>query len=185
MTSIVYRKAAVGKLPTQFGVYVLCDLDNIPLYVGQSTDGIRSRVARHLTSARSDIIANRQIDVWEIAYVWAYPVNSKSEISDLESALFHELSAQAKLVNGAVPNKVVGIEIPEPSVVVCVIPEDEMISRREPARRLPRQASHYSQVVEHFLSVKNSNQIARAIDAHFERLSRYHRKLLGLAEDVD
>ena len=30
-------------------------------------DGIRSRVARHLTSARSDIIANRQIDVWEIA----------------------------------------------------------------------------------------------------------------------
>ena len=45
-----------------------------PIYVGQSVDGIRSRVNRHLTSARSDIIANRQIDVWEIAWVWAYPV---------------------------------------------------------------------------------------------------------------
>jgi len=66
---MLYRKRAVRKLPTQIGVYVLCDLDQVPIYVGQSVDGIRSRVARHLTSARSDIIANRQIDVWEIAWV--------------------------------------------------------------------------------------------------------------------
>jgi hypothetical protein len=61
-------------LTNKIGCYVLCDLDEVPIYVGQSVDGIRARVRRHLTSARSDIIANRQIDVWEIAYVWAYPV---------------------------------------------------------------------------------------------------------------
>ena len=68
---------------------MLCDFDQAPIYVGQSVDGIRSRVNRHLTSARSDIIANRQIDVWEIAWVWAYPVKGKAEIGALEDELFH------------------------------------------------------------------------------------------------
>jgi excinuclease UvrABC nuclease subunit len=67
MTDFNFRKRAVQQLPRETGVYALCDLDQVPIYVGQSKDGIRSRVARHLTSARSDIIANRQIDVWEIA----------------------------------------------------------------------------------------------------------------------
>lgn len=67
---------------------MLCDLDEVPIYVGQSVDGIRSRVNCHLTSARSDIIANRQIDVWEIAWVWAYPVEDKAQINSVEDALF-------------------------------------------------------------------------------------------------
>lgn len=66
-----FRYDAVSSLPVEKGVYVLCDLDHIPIYVGKSSEGIRKRVQRHLTSARSDIIANRQIDVWEIAWVWA------------------------------------------------------------------------------------------------------------------
>jgi DNA mismatch endonuclease (patch repair protein) len=79
-TDFKFRKDAVGKLTRSIGVYVLCDLDGVPLYVGQSKDGIRGRVARHLTSARSDMIANRQLDVWKIAYVWAYPVHEKEEV---------------------------------------------------------------------------------------------------------
>lgn len=59
--NFIFRKQAVAQLTRQIGVYVLCDLDNVPVYVGQSKDGIRQRVQRHLTSARSDVIANRQI----------------------------------------------------------------------------------------------------------------------------
>ena len=84
-----FRKKAVKTLTTAEGVYVLCDLDKTPIYVGQSIEGIRRRVSRHLTSARSDIIANRQIDVWEIAYVHAYPVEDRADINPLESQLFH------------------------------------------------------------------------------------------------
>jgi hypothetical protein len=53
---------------------LLCalELDQVPIYIGQLVDGVRSRVNRHLTSARSDAIANRQIDVWEVA--WAGPI---------------------------------------------------------------------------------------------------------------
>jgi len=76
-----FRRRAVRTLTNDIGCYVLCDLDQVPIYVGQSIDGIRSRVNRHLTSARSDIIANRQIDVWEIAWVWAYPAKDRAEIS--------------------------------------------------------------------------------------------------------
>lgn len=183
MTDFAFRKRAVTKLTPRIGVYVLCDLDNIPIYVGQSKDGIRSRVGRHLTSARSDIIANRQIDVWEIAYVWAYPVISNTAINDLEAQLFHFFNPRSRLMNGTVPPVGDYGAVPEPEQIVQVMSDDEIRERRDPSQRLPRQAGHYAQIVGHFLTVKNSPQIARAMDAHFERLQRYHRTLLGLADN--
>lgn len=99
---VSYRKSQVTTIPTPVGCYALCDVDEVPIYVGQSTDGIRARVQRHLTSARSDVIANRQIDVWEIAYVWAWPIDLQ-HITALEAHLFHEFDAQSPLMNGAVP----------------------------------------------------------------------------------
>lgn len=60
--------------------------------------------------------------------------------------------------------------------------DDEIADKRDPALRLPRQAEHYSQIVGHFLAVKNSREIALAIQAHFARLERYHKLLLGLAD---
>ncbi len=181
-----FRRQAVRTLTNQIGCYVLCDLDSVPIYVGQSTDGIRSRVNRHLTSARSDIIANRQVDVWEIAWVWAYPVQDRAEIVPLEDALFHRFHGQSPLMNGKVPKAPnIGTVIPEPTQVVQVMADAEIAEKKDPALRLPRQAEHYSQIVGHFLAVKNSKEIAGAIHAHFERLRRYHLSLLNLAVDVE
>ena len=182
MTDFAFRKQAVKTLTPKRGVYALCDLDNIPIYVGQSKDGIRQRVARHLTSARSDIIANRQVDVWEIAYVWSYPLDSIGAINELEAGLFHAFNEQSCLMNGAVPLAGRLDPLPEPAQVVQVMTEAEIQERKDAAQRLPRQAEHYAQIVGHFLAVKNSAQIARAMNAHFERLQRYHRSLLGFIE---
>jgi len=55
----------------------------------------------------------------------------------------------------------------------------EIKEKKDPALRLPRQA------VGHFLAVKNSREIAGAIQAHFERLQKYHRDLLDLATEVE
>jgi hypothetical protein len=63
--------------------------------------------------------------------------------------------------------------------------DPEIAEKRDPALRLPRQAEHYSQIVGHFLAVKNSREIALAIQAHFDRLQKYHRRLLGLAAEVE
>lgn len=183
MPHFAFRRMALSTLTRKVGVYVLCDLDNVPIYVGKSTDGIRQRVARHLTSARSDIIANRQVDVWEIAYVWTFPVDDRERISDLEALLFNFYNSTSRLMNGSVLPSVQAEVIPEPAQIVQVMSDDDIRDRRDATQRLPRQAGHYAQLVDHFLTVKNSSQIARAMDAHFERLQKYHRSLLGLADD--
>jgi len=176
----------VRTLTNEIGCYVLCDLDGVPIYVGQSTDGIRARVNRHLTSARSDIIANRQVDVWEIAWVWAYPVASRAEITALEDALFHTFHPQSALMNGRIPRPLGNPPIiPAPAQIVQVMADQEITEKLDPALRLPRQAEQYSQIVGHFLAVKNSREIALAIQAHFERLQKYHLRLLGLTSDIE
>lgn len=181
---MAYREEAVAKLTNEIGAYVLCDLDEVPIYVGKSVDGIRARVRRHLTSARSDIIANRQIDVWEIAFVWAYPVADEDELTALEAALFHAFDKKSALMNGQLPARPRRkTKVPAPAQKIQVMSDKEIAEKKDPALRLPRQAEHYSQIVGHFLAVKRSKEIARAIQAHFKRLSRYHRDLLRLAED--
>ena len=183
---LVFRAKAVRTLTNKIGCYVLCDLDQVPIYVGQSVDGIRARVNRHLTSARSDIIANRQVDVWEIAWVWAYPVENKMDIGAVEEALFHEFHGRSALMNGKVPRTSPrATKVPQPLQRVRVMADAEISEKKDPALRLPRQAEHYSQIVGHFLAVKNSKEIAVAIQAHFQRLSKYHRELLGLATEVE
>jgi GIY-YIG catalytic domain len=180
-TDFAFRKQAMKALPTKTGVYVLCDLDGVPIYVGQSKDGIRSRVSRHLTSARSDIIANRQIDVWEIAFVMAYPIDRVDDITPTENRLYHHFNKKSKLMNGTIPPVPPHAKIPKPSVTAQVMSDKEIEERKTPEQRLPRQASHYAQIVGHFLAVKNSTQIAGAMDAHFERLKQYHASLIKSA----
>ena len=71
---------------------------------------------------------------------------------------------------------------PEPLQRVQVMNEAEILAKRDPVQRLPRQGAHYAQIVGHFLEVKDSKQIARAMAAHFQRLARYHQTLLGIAD---
>jgi hypothetical protein len=140
---LAFRRKAVRTLTNKVGCYVLCDLDQVPLYVGQSRDGIRARVNRHLTSARSDIIANRQVDVWEIAWVWAYPVDELNKITPLETDLFHAFHPQSALMNGKVPPLPISESaIPEPFQIVQVMSDNEIVEKLDPALRLPRQAEH-------------------------------------------
>lgn len=184
---IVFRKKALSKLTRQIGVYILADLDNVPVYVGQSAakkEGIRSRVARHLTSARSDVIANRQIDVWEIAFVWAYPVANAAQIKPLEAALFHHFNKLSVLMNGTIPVSA-SRKFPKPKEIVQVMRDEEIADKKALDQRLPRQAAHYAQIVGHFLAVKNSVQVGRAMDAHFRRLTRYHAMMLGMEVEDD
>jgi DNA helicase-2/ATP-dependent DNA helicase PcrA len=59
--------------------------------------------------------------------------------------------------------------------------DKEIAERKTSEQRLPRQANHYAQIVGHFLAVKNSTQIAGAMDAHFQRLNKYHSLLVKSA----
>ena len=133
---LVFRRKAIRTLVNDIGCYVLCDLDGVPMYVGQSVDGIRSRVNRHRTSARSDIIANRQIDVWEIAWVWAYPVIERASIGPLEDAIFDRFHRASALMSGKAPKRPPkNYVIPSPTQIVQVMPDSEISEKLDPALR--------------------------------------------------
>ncbi len=168
-------------LTNEIGVYGLVDLDGVPLYIGQSVDGIRARVQRHLTSARSDIIANRQIDIWEVAEVWAWPTQDHAAISQLEAALFQHYDASSPLMNGSIPVSTVPVAAVPPAQVVAVLEPEERARRLAPSVRLPRQIEHYQRLVDYILVVKDAAHLRRSVDAHYARLSRYHANFLHRA----
>lgn len=182
-----YRSDALKSLTQEKGVYALCDLDNVPIYVGVSMDGIRSRVRRHLTSARSDVIANRQLDVWEVAYVWAWPMGSNPEpfeVTSVESYLIHYYHSEKPLMNGVLPSPLQFVPSLPQMQVVRVMPEDEIASRKDPVRRLPRQAEQFGHLVSHMLEVKDNTELRRTLAAHFERLQDYYLRFLNPSQSV-
>jgi hypothetical protein len=179
-----YRKQQLSTLTNEKGVYALCDLDNVPIYIGQSTDGIRSRVQRHLTSARSDVIANRLLDVWEVAYVWAWPIPSstKEKIDQIENYLISYYHSQKPLMNGTIPESTISNpQLPELQQVQ-VLPEEEIHLRKDPIRRLPRQAEQFGSLFSHILEVKDNAEQRRTLVAHFERLRAYYEDFLKSSE---
>lgn len=173
-----FRSRALATLTDEIGVYALCDLDGNPIYVGQSVDGIRTRVRRHLTSARSDVIANRQIDVWEIAYVWAWPVATKQQVEPLERAIFAHYDARLRLMNGKAMVQGEAAVIWPDKQTIQVIEEDERRARLSPSQRLPRQIKQYDLLVDYILTVKEAPHLKRSLEAHFDRITRYHQRFL-------
>ena len=161
------------------GVYALCDLDAVPIYIGQSTDGIRSRVRRHLTSARSYVIANRQIDVWEVAFVWAWPMEDVGQIDVVEAKLFHQFDKQSRLMNGSVPAKPKGKVAMPNKVELQVLPDEEIVLRQGARQRFPRQSQQVALLLDYILETYDKRHLRRSLHAHFERLARYYRNFQG------
>lgn len=179
-----YRDRQLRNLTSAIGVYALCDLDEIPIYVGQSMDGIRTRVRRHLTSARSDVIANRQLDVWEIAYVWAWPMAGalRDQVNGVEQHLTHEYHSQHPLMNGIfLPKPSHNVIVPDRQMV-RVLPEEEIERRKDPTLRLPRQAAQFNNLFSWILEVKNNEELRRTLEAHFDRLQRYYLDFMARYE---
>lgn len=57
-----------------WGVYAFYDFDGEPIYVGQTNEQLRVRVRRHLTNQRTDAVAMRILDVFEVAEVELWPL---------------------------------------------------------------------------------------------------------------
>ncbi len=163
-------------LTREIGVYALCDLDTIVLYVGQTVSkgekGIIGRVRRHLTSAHSDIIANMQLDVWELAYVRAWPVSSSDAVTELERRVFHEYRSTIIAGKTLTMPQTIG-PLPAFSQVRILSPE-EVARRKDPRVRLPRQLRHIDNLLDIILNRKDSTDQRRSLEAHFKRLQQRH-----------
>ena len=58
----------------QWGCYAFYDYDGEPIYVGQTNEQLRTRVRRHLTNQRTDAVAMRILDVFEVAELELWPL---------------------------------------------------------------------------------------------------------------
>jgi len=71
----------------RFGVYAFYDYDGEPIYVGQTTEKLRTRIRRHLTNQRTDAVAMNVLDPFEVCDIEMWP------FFDLE----HDVKARAAI----------------------------------------------------------------------------------------
>ena len=57
----------------RYGVYLFIDYDGEPIYVGQTTEKLRTRIRRHLTNQRTDALAMSVLDPFEVAEIEMWP----------------------------------------------------------------------------------------------------------------
>ena len=81
-------------------------------------------------------------------------------------------------MNGSIPVSTVEVQPTRPVQTLAVMDAAERDRRKEPAVRLPRQIEHYQRLVDYILVVKDAPHLRRSVDAHYARLSRYHRGFL-------
>lgn len=58
----------------RWGCYAFYDYDGEPIYVGQTNEKLRVRVQRHLTNQRTDAVAMRILDIFEVAEMELWPM---------------------------------------------------------------------------------------------------------------
>ncbi len=130
------------------GVYLFIDYDGEPIYVGQTTETLRTRIRRHLTNQRTDAVAMRVLDPFEVAEIEMWPfweledkpagdLLDRAEYTVYTRALASSEFA-AVLNEGKNPATDL-IEMP-PSVRGSILPDSQRETREHPDLRLARRA---------------------------------------------
>ena len=130
------------------GVYLFIDYDCEPIYVGQTKEKLRTRIRRHLTNQRTDAVAMRVLDPFEVAEIEMWPfwdLDPKDPGDTLDRA---EYTVYQQALAGSNFNAVLNegeiaeaerIDLPE-SVRGAVLPHEARQSREHPDLRLARRA---------------------------------------------
>jgi len=124
------------------------DYDDEPIYVGQTTEKLRTRIRRHLTNQRTDAVAMRVLDPFEVAEVemWPFWDLEGRDVGDTldraEFTVYQEALAKSKfravLNEGEITKKEM-IDLP-PSVRGALLSDDARQSREHSDLRLARRA---------------------------------------------
>ncbi len=130
------------------GVYLFIDYDGEPICVGQTTEKIRTRIRRHLTNQRTDAVAMRVLDPFEVAEVEMWPFwdlegrDADDTLDRAEFTVYQQALTKSKffaVLNEGEIVKTEMIDLPQ-SVRGAILPEDARQSREHPDLRLARRA---------------------------------------------
>ncbi|MDX8031024.1 GIY-YIG nuclease family protein [Lentzea sp. BCCO 10_0856] len=79
----------------KWGCYAFYDYDGEPIYVGQTVESLRTRIRRHLTNQRTDAVAMRILDVFEVAKLRMWPLWQYQDLDDKVDAVKKSLGKDA------------------------------------------------------------------------------------------
>jgi hypothetical protein len=138
----------------QWGVYAFYDYDGEPIYVGQTFEGLGSRIGRHLTNQRTDAVAMNVLDPFEVAEIRVWPLdlsimnkaNHRDYLDRAEFSVFEKVVRESKLgavLNEKPPRRTAVIKLPK-SYSRRIIPESIYPQRKHPDVRIARRASTIS-----------------------------------------
>lgn len=136
----------------KYGVYAFYDYDGEPIYVGQTSEQLRTRIRRHLTNQRTDAVAMNVLDPFEVCEVEMVPLfdlegsstkDAKHTLELAENTLFQK--ALSKSSFHAVLNEkdippIGTMELPA-SFRAKIIPDQVYELRSHPDIRIARRAA--------------------------------------------
>lgn len=111
----------------KWGCYAFYDYDGEPIYVGQTNEQLRTRVRRHLTNQRTDAVAMRILDVFEVAELelwplWQFQEPGASAVEAAATLNSVEYSAYLKAISASRFKAILNEKIPPVSVIVPLPP---------------------------------------------------------------
>jgi hypothetical protein len=181
-----------------YGVYAFYDYDREPIYVGQTYEGLRARIGRHLTNQRTDAVAMNVLDPFEVAEIEIWPLDDEMKkipavekleyLNRAEFTVFEKVLSESAL--GAVLNeKSIApreqIELPK-SYRQRIIPDEIYRQRKHPDIRLARRAGTIAALARVISERDVSKGLRRTLltqARRLERLASHRVQELGITED--
>ena len=143
----------------QCGVYAFFDYDGEPIYVGQTKEKLRTRIRRHLTNQRTDAVAMKVLDPFEVADIEMWPFWNldgaskeliESTLNSAEYTLFQLLLKESTF--GAILNEVAIAEAPvidlPQSVRARIVPDAVYGLRQHADIRIARRADTIARLAQ-------------------------------------
>jgi excinuclease UvrABC nuclease subunit len=164
------------------GIYAFYDFDGEPIYVGQTFEGLSSRIGRHLTNRRTDAVAMNVLDPFEVAEIRVWPLDL-SQLADAEQrdyldraeyTVFQSVILESKLgavLNEKPPRKTETVELPR-YYSKRIIPESIYPNRKHPDVRIARRASTIASLARVISERKVSRGLRATLLTQAKRLER-------------
>ncbi|MGV0081741.1 GIY-YIG nuclease family protein [Mycobacterium colombiense] len=150
--------ASGKRLGSCIGVYAFYDFDGEPIYVGQTLEDFGTRIGRHLRGQRSDTLAYRILDPFEVAEMELYPLEylrsessravKQAKINAIEYSVYVRAIQESKykaILNEKIPPVSDPVELP-PHRRFNLIPKGMREDREHPDVRIARRAETLARV---------------------------------------
>lgn len=149
--------ASGQRMRSCIGVYAFYDYDGEPIYVGQTTEDFGTRVGRHLTGQRSDTLAYRILDPFEVAEMKLWPMEfarvlpntgRREAVDAVEHSVYLTAIEESKyraILNEKIPPPSARVELPN-SYRFDLVPAELRSEREHPDVRIARRAETLARV---------------------------------------